>query len=127
MYFDKAILFDSKLKQAHYGRGLVKNSIKKDAESINDFNEAIKLDSLYTKAFVGRGVAKSHLGDYNAALIDYTKAIKINSGKENAVAYYNSGNMKVKLNDLVGALKDYYIAYKYGYMDAKNEIKRISK
>lgn len=129
VYFNNAIKFDSTMKQAHYGRGLVNNSTDNDAEAIDDFNRALSLDPKYDKAFVGRGVAYSHLGNYQAALENYSKSIELKpkDNEDGAVAYYNRGNMKVKLDDIDGAIQDYKIAYGFGYKAAKKEIDILQK
>ena len=51
------------------------------------------------------GYQKSMRGDYYGAISDYSYSIEIDSN--NADAYYNRGNARVKIKDYHGAISDY--------------------
>jgi len=71
-------------------------------------DEAITLDANYLDAYFLRALTKNDIGDYNGAIIDYSKIIL---KKPDADSYFNRGNSRFSLKDLVGAKTDYENAY----------------
>lgn len=86
-------------------RGSVRLSMDKFDEATNDLSQAIKLAPEASVPFLNRAIAYEALGHYKDAIEDCKSAI-VNDPEEFA-AWYNLGNVDVKVQDYDGALVAY--------------------
>ena len=95
--FTKAIEFDCDCCQAYYYRGLCKNNLGKEKESLDDFSMAIEINPNYADAYNMRGLSASDIGDIEnieyieLAICDFKKTIEIDP--DHFWANYNLGNL----------------------------------
>jgi len=78
-------------------------------EKIELLSQVIDLEPKNFDAYFYRANAKNDLGNFHEAIMDYTKIIIY---KPSAEIYYNRGNSKFNLEDLIGAKEDYTEALK---------------
>ncbi|XP_057845612.2 uncharacterized protein LOC131055019 [Cryptomeria japonica] len=86
-------------------RGSVRVSLNKFEAAVEDLSEAIKLAPQAPVPFLNRAIAYEALGRYQDAIEDCKSAI-VNDPEEFA-AWYNLGNVDVKVQDYDGALVAY--------------------
>ena len=79
---------------------------------IRNYDQIIAKDSKDSQSYNDRGIAKYHFDDYKGAIEDFNIAIKdkknnIDIYSNRGSAKYKLGNVKIKSNNHLGAIKDY--------------------
>jgi tetratricopeptide (TPR) repeat protein len=110
---------NSKLANAYYSRGVLKEYNLNDASgALDDYNKVIQLDAQNTHIYIEKSnLRKNSLNDLQQNLINYNGIIKLYP--ENSLTYYNRAILKqMKLDDKSGALSDYNKAIELDYQHA---------
>ncbi len=129
--YTMAIELNPNYAQAYKGRGVVKKIMMDYHGAFEDLNKAIVLDSTIAGAFYYRGQIKIKLNDHEGARLDFIEINKIDpkywsyivqkakigfTSKNHdeaiesyniALAYFEWGNAKFKINDFIGAIEDF--------------------
>lgn len=145
--FKKAIKYDSSNIDAYFEKGTVEYELKEFDAAIESFTKVTSKEPNHALAYFYRGSAnyeeasskefdhkKKHLHN---ALADYSKALELDESLEEA--YFDRGEVKMELNDYIGAISDFkksvelkpndleahYLKaicnYHYGYEDIANK------
>jgi tetratricopeptide (TPR) repeat protein len=72
-----------------------------------------------------RGRTRIFLRNFKGAIQDYDKAIEMNPRQ--ATTYYWRGMAKYEMGDKIGALSDFSMAEKSGYVGADKMIRKINE
>jgi len=135
--FNQAIQLNPNFAEAFYYRGLAyyqgrddlrsfdleKDDFKNARAAISDFTQAIRLNPGYAEAYYQRGLARYRVNDEQGSLKDFVQALGITFDTENemvngfiqtlqnnpdyAEAYYQRGIVRFKLENFLGAYKDF--------------------
>jgi tetratricopeptide (TPR) repeat protein len=118
-------------------RGLAKGQLHDHRGAIVDFNKAIELNSKFLEysyedafllinvvrdAYVSRAASKSLLGDVVGSIDDCNKALGVDP--KFAMAFYQKGIARYKLNELELACLDFSKAGELGYTSVYDIIKK---
>ncbi len=103
-FYNKAIKFNSKNKDAYDRRGVVHMNTLNYAEALRDFVLALRIDSKNVEVLNHLGLVNCALKRYDEALENFSLALRINPqfGK----AYFNRALLKLNFDDFQGARKD---------------------
>ena len=100
-------------------RGHIKWQLFNDLEAaLVDYNNAVKLandDKSIINVLSHLGIINSELGNYYDAIYAYTRAIEAWSAFSDA--YFERGNIKLKMGDLKGACQDWKKAIEVADLD----------
>lgn len=121
--YNKAIEKNPKYAEAYFERGSARQrlgfsgspdaSMKWKMEIMSDFSKAIENDPKDPYFISARAQVKEHdFEDYIGALNDYSKSIELSlkdpiSKTIIGSSYWERGRLKMKMNDLIGALEDF--------------------
>ena len=121
--YDMSIELDSKRWRSFYLRGNAKAEIKNFSGAKNDFSEALKLlessadrskvpKNMENRFFLfaamfNMGNMNYNLEKYEESSANYKEAERCGMGEELGILFYNRGNVRAKLGEFEGALRDY--------------------
>lgn len=103
--FTKCLDLNPIYKEAYYYRGKCKEGINKHTEAIFDYSHVLTIDSLNIGFLKARAECYSALKQYQKALADLNMALAVN--KLDGTVYKQRALVKIELNDLNGAIRDY--------------------
>jgi len=103
-FYNKAIKFNSRNKDAYDRRGVVHMNTLNYAEALRDFVLALRIDNRNVEFLNHLGLVNCALKRYDEALENFSLALRINPqfGK----AYFNRALLKLNFDDYQGARKD---------------------
>lgn len=105
--FNEAIDASATMPELYYNRGNAYAMMGNIDAALADFNQAIELKSDYAAAYHNRAYyIFEKQGELQEALADYTKSIELITDDNDAFALNNRSLVKMKLMDIVGAMKD---------------------
>lgn len=90
----KSIVRDKEFAPAYNQRGILKGTLGRDPESLDDFTRYIELRPMETAGYINRGNALSRGGNQEEALKDFLKAREID--KNNVNAWVGIGNTQLR-------------------------------
>ncbi len=136
-YFDKAIELNPNKSDYYHERGIAKGWLKNYKGKLEDLTKAIELNlnPYYSRYYRSIIITKCFLQDYQGALDDLNQLIKLSPRISDY--YYWRSNIKSKLFDYKGSIKDFNTAnikYYVGkartssfYKDYKNALDYFNK
>ncbi|MEA2937229.1 MAG: hypothetical protein QOC56_733 [Alphaproteobacteria bacterium] len=89
--YDKIIVLDPNIAQAHNNRGIAAQKLGRHAEALDSLERAIALEPGYGDAHINRGNALRHLKRYDDALAAYDRALALNA--DLPLAWLGRGNV----------------------------------
>ena len=101
--YTRIIDIDANNDSAYENRGSLKICIDDISGAIEDYSKAIEINPKNFVAISSLGCAKEKMGLYQEAIEEYTKAIEFGR----VCDYCSRAQVKVKINDLDGAIQDY--------------------
>jgi len=102
--FDKAITLDASLYQVYNNKGVIYGILGQYNQAIEWLSKAIAIHP-NSSAYNNRGLTLYFVGQYNSSLEDYNKAIELD--QRFADAYYNRGNLYLRMGKTEPALFDF--------------------
>lgn len=103
--FSELLEEDPKSASVWSNRGSVRVSLQKFEQAADDFTKAIALAPNAPVPFLNRAISYEAMGRYDEAIVDCKTAI-VNDPEEYA-AWFNLGNVLVRVSDFDAALKSY--------------------
>lgn len=142
--FTKVLEINPTYVQGYYNRGTSRMMIKDYKGAVEDFDMALRLDPSRTSTLLNRASAKSLMNDYKGGVQDLTALLNYNfydfngmsnstsliniqqNAKkfDNAIAYYNRGGLRLVLEDVEGACKDFRRAAELGNQEAATPLEK---
>ncbi len=136
--FTKVLEINPSYVQGYYNRGTARMMTKDYKGAVEDFDMALRLDPSRTSTLLNRASAKSLMNDYKGGIEDLTALLNANfydfnamsnstslihiqqNAKkfDNAIAYYNRGGLRLAVEDVEGACKDFRRAAELGSQEA---------
>jgi TonB family protein len=101
--------------------GMLKAANRDFDGAIADYSEAIRLDPLFGDAVYNRGLARASQGDFDGAAADIAASIVLTPTSR---AFYNLGRLKIRKDDLVGAITDFSQGLAFDANDAALYLER---
>lgn len=104
--------FSSKDALYYFNRGELRREQKNFSGAYADYTKAIKLDGDFVRAYWKRGLLKIDMDSLKSALGDFDQVIDKEPRDE---VYYNRARIRYKLQDSIGACRDWQAACDLGY------------
>ena len=107
--YDQVVSMDSQNLIARFNRGLLRAQIGDSNRAIEDFDMVIQMEPDNYIAYYNRALLRYETGDYQGSVYDFDTVLQ---EYPNFIAgYYSRSEAKRKMQDDVGADRDYWKAY----------------
>jgi len=111
--FDDVVKKNPSIGHAYWARGVGKFDLKDIEGALADYTLAIDSNYRFPVAYNNKANCYYMMDSLKQAIIGYNEALKVND--QYAMAYYNRGMAKQKLNDFEGSIDDYLKSIKYNF------------
>jgi len=126
-YYSKAIELNGNYAAPRFDRGRIFLATAQIERAKADVDAGLALDSRDINGYLVRGLVLAARERWNDALDDFSTAIRLNP--QSAVAYYNRGNVYIRINDRPRAISDLRAAVELdsNYEDAKRLLRALGQ
>jgi len=113
--YDQVISMDNRNLIARFNRGLLRFQVGDNNRAIEDFDVVIEIEPDNYMAYYNRALLNHETGNYTGAVYDFD--VVLNQYPNFMPGYLSRSEAKRRLNDIIGADRDYWTAVE---LDEKN-------
>ncbi|MDR2234023.1 MAG: tetratricopeptide repeat protein [Tannerella sp.] len=122
--YDQVIEMDSRNLIARFNRGLLRFQVGDNNRAIEDFDVVIELEPDNYMAFYNRALLRYETGNFSGSVSDFD--VVLNKYPNFMPGYFSRAESKRKMNDIVGADRDYWKGVELDEQHRKGQIPSVA-